>query len=86
MTLVLATAASAPHPIGIVINGDALSLDPPAHFEARRALRARTPHDRSPRPPFTRAGNRISTQIGSKSVVLTIGSRIARVRRRPNSR
>ena len=66
-------------PIAIVINGDALSLNPPPRFErnvlfvpVRRTIEALG-------LPFERTGNRISTQIGSKTVTLTIGSRIAQI-------
>lgn len=78
LTLVLLTAA-APRPIGIVINGDTLSLDPPPRVErnvlyvpVRRTIEALG-------LPYARAGNRILTQVGSKSVVLTLGSPVARV-------
>ncbi len=71
--------AGAPRPIAIVINGDALSLDPPPRFEynllfvpVRRTIEALG-------LDFQRSGDRITTQIGSKTVVLTIGSRDARV-------
>ena len=73
--------AAAPRPIVIVINGDTLALDPPARFErnelyvpVRRTIEALG-------LSFERSGNRITTQIGSKSVMLTIGSRIAQVDR-----
>jgi hypothetical protein len=73
----LLVAAAAPRPIGIVINGEALSLNPPARFEhnllyvpVRRTIEALG-------LPFDRSGNRIVTQVGSKTVILTIGSRIA---------
>ncbi len=69
----------AARPIAIVINGDALSLNPPPRFErnvlfvpVRRTIEALG-------LPFERTGNRISTQIGSKTVTLTIGSRIAQI-------
>ncbi len=75
--LALLLMAAAPRPIGIVINGDALSLDPPPRFEhnvlyvpVRRTIEALG-------LAFTRFGNRIVTQVGSKTVTLTIGSRIA---------
>jgi Copper amine oxidase N-terminal domain len=78
LALLLATAA-APRPIGIIINGDALALDPPARFvhnilyvPVRRTIEALG-------LSFDRSGNRIVTQIGSKSVVLTIGSRMAQI-------
>jgi hypothetical protein len=66
-------------PIGIVINGNVLSLDPGPRFErnllyvpVRRTIEALG-------LAFDRSGNRIVTQIGSKTVVLTIGSPIAQV-------
>lgn len=68
---------AAPRPIAIVINGNALSLDPPPRFErnilfvpVRRTIDALG-------LPFERAGDRIATQVGSKTVTLTVGSRIA---------
>lgn len=77
--LLLLAAVAGPRPIGIVINGNALSLDPPPRFEhgllyvpVRRTIEALG-------LAFDRSGNRIVTQIGSKTVVLTIGSRIAQV-------
>ncbi|MGP8099247.1 MAG: copper amine oxidase N-terminal domain-containing protein [Candidatus Cybelea sp.] len=78
LSLVL-LAATAARPIGIVINGNVLSLDPGPRFEhnllyvpVRRTIEALG-------LAFDRSGNRIATQIGSKTVVLTIGSRIAQV-------
>ena len=66
-------------PLTIVINGDRLPIDPPPRFEngvlfvpVRRTLAALG-------LPFDRAGARISTQVGSKSVTLTVGSRTADV-------
>jgi hypothetical protein len=71
--------AAAPKAIAIVINGDAVALDPPPRFEhnllyvpVRRTIEALG-------LSFQRSGNRISTQIGSKTVTLTIGSRVARI-------
>jgi hypothetical protein len=82
LTIVLAVPASiagATRPIAIVINGNALSLDPPPRFEqgvlfvpVRRTIEALG-------MPFDRTGNRITTQIGSKVVTLTIGSRVAQI-------
>ncbi len=82
LALVLVAAAPAPshdRPIGIVINGDALAIDPPPRFEKnllyvplRRTIEALG-------LAFNRSGNRIETQIGSKTVVLTIGARIAQL-------
>lgn len=84
--LALLTVAAQPRPgtpaahaISIVINGDALSLNPPARFErnvlfvpVRRTIEALG-------LSFDQSGNRITTQIGSKTVVLTIGSRFAEI-------
>lgn len=71
--------AAAPKAIAIVINGDALALNPPPRFEhdvlyvpVRRTIEALG-------LSFQRSGNRISTQIGSKTVTLTIGSRVAQI-------
>jgi hypothetical protein len=68
-----------PRPIAIVINGDTLSLDPPPRFErnllfvpVRRTIEALG-------LAFERTGDRITTQVGSKTIVLTIGSRVALV-------
>jgi len=75
--VLLVTIAAAARPIAIVINGDALSLDPPPRFEhsvllvpVRRTIEALG-------LSFDRAGNRITTQVGSKAVTLTLGSRTA---------
>ncbi|MGC1984089.1 MAG: copper amine oxidase N-terminal domain-containing protein [Candidatus Cybelea sp.] len=82
--LLAAAAAPAPKshskaPIGIVINGEVLSIDPPPRFErnllyvpVRRTMEALG-------LAFNRSGNHITTQVGAKSVTLTIGSRAARV-------
>lgn len=65
--------------ISIVINGNALPIDPPPRVEkgllfvpVRRTLEALG-------LPFDRSGNRVTTQVGSKSVTLTVGSRIAQI-------
>lgn len=76
-------AAPAPQknarPIGIVINGDALAIDPPPRFEknilyvpVRRTIEALG-------LAFDRRGDRIQTQIGSKTAVLTLGKRIVQL-------
>lgn len=78
----LATAiAAAPKPIAIVINGETLALQPPPRFikgllfvPVRRTIEALG-------LSFQRSGNRITTQVGSKSVTLTIGSASAEVDR-----
>jgi hypothetical protein len=73
------TIASAPRPIAIVINGDTLSLQPPPRVDhgllfvpVRRTIEALG-------LSFNRSGNRITTQVGSKTVVLTLGSRVAEI-------
>jgi hypothetical protein len=78
----LATAiAAAPKPIAIVINGETLALQPPPRFikgllfvPVRRTIEALG-------LSFQRSGNRITTQVGSKSVTLTLGSASAEVDR-----
>jgi hypothetical protein len=74
-----AQKAQAKGPIGIVINGDVLSIDPPPRFEqnllyvpVRRTIEALG-------LAFNRSGKNITTQVGAKTVTLTIGSRIARI-------
>lgn len=74
-------SATAPRPIAIVINGETLALQPPPRFEGslllvpvRRTLEALG-------LPFDRAGNRIMTQVGSKTIALTIGKRVAQIDR-----
>ena len=70
-----------PHPstISIVINGDVLPLQPPARFEkghlfvpVRRTIEALG-------LDFNRQGNQITTQVGARTVRLTIGSRVASI-------
>jgi hypothetical protein len=75
------TATRAARPIAIVINGVALSLEPPPRFEhnllfvpVRRTIEALG-------LTFERTGNHITTQIGSRTITLTIGSRIAQIDR-----
>lgn len=75
----LAAAPAPPRPIGIVINGDVLAINPPPRFEknllyvpVRRTIEALG-------LAFDRSGNRIETQVGSKTVVLTIGKRVAQI-------
>lgn len=72
-------APKPPSAITIVINGNKLPIDPPPRVEhrllfvpVRRTLDALG-------LPFDRSGRRVTTQVGSKSVVLTVGSRIAEV-------
>ncbi len=73
------TPAPAPRPIAIVINGDTLSLQPPPRYDhgilfvpVRRTLEALG-------LSFDRSGNRITTQVGSKTVTLVLDSRVAEV-------
>ncbi len=79
LVLALLAAAPPPRPIAIVINGNVLAIDPPPRFEkkvlyvpVRRTIEALG-------LPFDRSGNHITTQVGAKSVMLTIGSRIAQM-------
>lgn len=65
--------------ITIVINGEKLPIDPSPRVDkgmlfvpVRRTLDALG-------LPFDRSGNRVTTQVGSKTVVLTVGSRFAQV-------
>jgi hypothetical protein len=65
--------------IAIVINGNPLPIDPSPRFEksflfvpVRRTLLALG-------LPFDRSGNRVTTQVGSKTVTLVVGSRLAQV-------
>ncbi len=83
LVLAIALLGAAPpgRPIAIVINGNPLSLEPPPRFSqnvlfvpVRRTIEALG-------LPFERTGNRITTQIGSRSVTLTLGSRIALIDR-----
>lgn len=79
VALIGADAPSGPPPLTIVINGDRLPIDPAPRFQdgvlfvpVRRTLEALG-------LPFDRAGSRISTQVGSKTVLLTVGGRDAEV-------
>jgi hypothetical protein len=85
LTILLAAsqphAGTAPRPIAIVINGETLALQPPPRFQGglllvpvRRTLDALG-------LPFDRSGDRIMTQVGSKTIVLTLGSRVAQIDR-----
>jgi len=77
------TAPPSEHPIAIVINGDALPLRPPPRFERGELL---VPVRRTIEAlglEFNRAGHLIWTQVGSKTVSLTIGSRVARIDNQP---
>ncbi len=77
--LALVLLGAQPKPITVIINGDVLSLDPPPRFEhnvlfvpVRRTIEALG-------LPFEHSGKHLITQVGSRSVVLTIGSRVAQV-------
>lgn len=86
--LVVATASSGKAPaaapvsksaISIVINGNSLPIDPSPRIEkglllvpVRRTLEALG-------LPFQLSGRNVTTQVGSKSVTLTLGSRVAQV-------
>lgn len=73
--------AAPAHPIAIVINGVALPLDPPPRFEHNLLL---VPVRRTIEAlglSYQRSGKRITTQIGSKTVILTMGSATAQVDR-----
>jgi hypothetical protein len=77
--LALLLIAAQPKPIAIVINGDALSLDPPPRFQGsvlfvplRRTIEALG-------LAFVQNGKRIATQIGAKTVILTIGRRVVQI-------
>jgi hypothetical protein len=81
--MLVVAATPAPHktarPIGIVINGDALAIDPPPRFEknilyvpVRRTIAALG-------LAFNRTGNRIQTQIGSKTAMMTVGKRVVQL-------
>jgi Copper amine oxidase N-terminal domain len=76
-------AVAAPPPIAIVINGEALPLNPPPRFEknllfvpVRRTIEALG-------LSFDRSGNHITTQIGAKTVELTVGSRVTLIDGQP---
>lgn len=76
-----AHASPAPKAIAIVINGQALPLEPPPRFEhdllfvpVRRTISALG-------LPFERSGKQITTQVGAKTVMLTIGSSVAQIDR-----
>ncbi|MBV8372031.1 MAG: copper amine oxidase N-terminal domain-containing protein [Candidatus Eremiobacteraeota bacterium] len=74
-----APAPVSKRPIAIVINGNALPIDPSPRFErgvlfvpVRRTLQALG-------LPFERSGNRVTTQVGSKMVALNVGARVAQI-------
>ena len=80
--LAILLAAAQPRPIAIVINGSALSLDPPPRFEhsvllvpVRRTIEALG-------LPFDRSGNSITTLVGSKTITVTVGDPNAQIDRR----
>ncbi len=71
--------ASAQHAIAIVINGNALPIDPPPRFDrgvlfvpVKRTLAALG-------LPFERTGKTVTTQAGSKTISVVVGSRYAQV-------
>ena len=77
--LALLLLGAQPRPIAIVINGDTLSLDPPPRFQnsllfvpLRRTIEALG-------LSFVQNGKRIATQIGAKTVTLTIGRRVVQI-------
>lgn len=76
-------AVAAPPPIAIVINGETLPLNPPPRFEknslfvpVRRTIEALG-------LTFDRSGSHITTQIGAKTVELTVGSKITQIDGQP---
>lgn len=74
-----AVPATQSRPIAVVINGVALSLQPPPLLSGSLLL---VPVRRTIEAlglEFDRSGNRITTQVGAKTVSLTIGSREALV-------
>lgn len=81
MLTLVTMAAAQPRPIAIVINGYALALNPPPRVEhnvlfvpVRRTIEALG-------LSYARTGKRITTQVGSKTVTLTIGSPVAQIDR-----
>ncbi len=79
LLLGVAPAKRPPAPISIVINGDVLPLQPPARFEKGRLF---VPVRRTIEAlglDFDKQGKVIMTQVGSRTVTLTIGSRIATI-------
>ncbi|MBV9028557.1 MAG: copper amine oxidase N-terminal domain-containing protein, partial [Candidatus Eremiobacteraeota bacterium] len=77
--LVASTLGVSQRPIAIVINGDALALDPPPRIihgvlfvPVRRTIEALG-------FTFAREGPQITVQVGSKQVSLTMGSNVAEV-------
>lgn len=85
LTTAVTIAATAPAkppakgPIVIVINGNQLPIDPPPRVEkglllvpVRRTLSALG-------LPWDRSGSRVTTQVGAKSVTLTLGSAVAEI-------
>ncbi len=74
-----AAPAAQARPIVVVINGNVLALQPPPRFEGSLLL---VPVRRTIEAlglAFDRSGNRITTQVGSKNVTLTVGSRQAQI-------
>jgi hypothetical protein len=75
-----AVATSGSHgQISIVINGNHLPIDPSPQVQGGILLVPVRPTLSALGLPFDRSGKRITTQVGSRSVTLTVGSRIAQV-------
>jgi hypothetical protein len=77
--LAVVPAVAGAAPTTILVNGSLLPLQPPPKLEngvllvpVRRTIEALGLN-------FDRRGNRVATQAGSKSVVLTVGSRVAEI-------
>ncbi len=79
MLVLTATIASAPHPIAIVINGNTLSLQPPARIQHGLLLVPLRHTIEALGLTFSQSGKRITTQVGSKTVMVTVGSRVAQI-------
>lgn len=82
LVLALLGAASPPKPptaISIVINGNVLPLEPPARFESGRLFVPVRRIIEGLGLDFNRSGNRITTQVGARTVEMTIGSRLAHI-------
>jgi hypothetical protein len=79
MVVLTATIGSAPHPIAIVINGNTLSLQPPARIQHGLLLVPLRHTIEALGLTFSQSGKRITTQVGSKTVMVTVGSRVAQI-------
>ncbi len=85
-TLGAATPAPPPKtvaPIAITIDGTTLPLDPPPRFEKYELLVPVRRIIQALGLDFEKSGKKISTQVGSKTVVLVVGSRRAYVDDQP---